>query len=66
MPFVDIKITIKTKKIINLFKLVGIWRIQIVSRPFYLLGIWLLTHIRVYSISKKKLFPYFRLKRVAI
>ena len=69
MPFKasDIKVTIKTKKVINLFKVLGVWHIQIASyRPHYFFAIWLITHIRVYWINNQKTFPYFKLKRVAI
>lgn len=64
MPFKDIKVTIKTKKIVVLFKILGVWKIGIGnSKPNYFFAIWLVTHIRVYWINRQRLFPYFKLKR---
>lgn len=55
------------KRIFNLFKLIGIWSIQIGSfHPHYIFGISLITHARIYSINKQKLFPYLKLKRLFI
>jgi len=63
----NIKVAIKTRKVINLFKILGVWHIQIASyKPHYLFAIWLITHIRAYWINNQKTFPYFKLKRVAI
>jgi len=64
MPFKasDMKVTIKTKKIISLMKKFHIYKIQIGTISFF----WLITHGGIYAAEKKKSFPYFKLKRAAI
>jgi len=70
MPIANIKVKIKAKRIINL-KFMGIWKIQMGSTsPLYFFGIWLITHIRVYSIDTQNLrlrnLPHLKLKRIPI
>lgn len=63
MPFKasDIKITIKVKKIISVFKKLHIYKIKIGSHSFF----WLITYAGIYRVEKKELFPYFKLIRAA-
>jgi len=66
MQTADIKVTIKTKKIMNPLRLLGIWKVWIGSgKPSYFIAFWAITHIKAYWISRRKLFPYFNLRRQA-
>ena len=58
----DMKITIRTKKIISIFKKLHIYKIRIGKFSF----LWLITLTGIYRVEKKKLFPYFKLVRAAI
>ena len=64
MPFraSNIKMTINTKKIISIFKKLHIYEIKIGKHSFF----WVITHVGIYRVEKKKLFPYFELIRAAI
>ncbi len=66
MPFKasDIKVTIKMKKIVKLLILLNIWRVHLCSVDSYLVAFWAITHIRIYWIHRRKLFPYFELSKM--
>ena len=66
MPFKasDMKVTIKTKKILNLFKLLVVWKIQMCSINSYLMVFWAITHMRIYWIHRRRVFPYFELSKM--
>ncbi len=66
MPFKasDIKVTIKTKKIINLLKLLILYRFQIgKTRHHYFLAFWFIFSIKGYWFYFYKSFPYLKLKK---
>ena len=66
MPFKvpDIKVTIRMKKIINLFKLLIFYRIQIANlKPHYLLAFWYVFSIRCYWLIFRKSYPFLKLRR---
>ncbi len=66
MPFKasDIKVTIKTKRIIKLLILLNVWKIHLCSVDSYLVAFWAITHIKFYFIHQRRIFPYFELTRM--
>ena len=66
MPFKasDIKVTIKTKKIVNLLIFLNIWKIHLCSVDSYLIAFWTITKIRIYWIHPRRIFPYLKFSKM--
>jgi len=62
----DIKVTIKMKRIINLFKLLILYRIQIANLKYhYFLAFWCVFSIRCYWLNFHKSYPFLKLRRAS-
>ena len=66
MPFKasDMKVTIKTKRIIKLLIFLNAWKIHVCSVDSYLVAFWAITHIKIYWIHRRKMFPYFKFSKM--
>jgi len=63
----NVTVKLTAKRVFNFLKLIAVWRVQVgKAKPSYLMAAWFITEIRAYWICGRKIFPYFKLKRIEI